>query len=151
MDYRRNQAAKRLSHALLALCMACLAGPAAAATLGQQQFLPADEAFVPDAWAEGDSVTLAWQVAPGYYLYRHGFGVSADGEDLAADFPAGEPKFDEYFGDVEIYRDQVFATLPAAAIADGDTLELTVRYQGCADAGLCYPPTERTLRVDLAR
>ena len=149
MDYRRNPIADRLRLALLIVCFANLTAPATAAELGTQQFLPAEQAFVPDAWADGDSITLAWQVAPGYYLYRHGFGVSHADDKLAAEFPAGEPKVDAYFGEVEIYRDQVFATLATSSFSNAEQVELTVRYQGCADAGLCYPPTERTLRVSL--
>lgn len=149
MDHRRNQFAQRLTLAALAAGL-LLAFGAQAATLGAQQFLPADEAFVPSAWVDDGTVTLAWQVAPGYYLYRHGFGASTDGEELDAAFPDGEETIDEYFGKVEIYRDQVFATLPAAALGADDAVNITVRYQGCAEAGLCYPPTERTLRVQLA-
>lgn len=149
MDHRRNPPARRLNRAATAAAL-LLAFGVHAATLGQQQFLPADEAFIPNAWVDEDTVTLAWQVAPGYYLYRHGFGASANGDELDATFPAGEEKVDDYFGKVEIYRDQVFATLPIAALGADDAVDITVRYQGCAEAGLCYPPTERTLNVQLA-
>lgn len=132
--------------------MLCLASATvSAATLGQQQFLPADEAFVPDAWVDGDAVTLAWRIAPGYYLYRHGFAAVVDGETVEADYPDGEAKTDEYFGEVEVYHDQVFATVPANRVDIDAITEVTVRYQGCAEAGLCYPPVERTVQLQGSR
>lgn len=131
-----------------------LAAPAALAADLQRdsepEFLPVDEAFQPDAWAEEGALTLAWQVAPGYYLYRHAFRVNVHGDAVPAVFPPGEARHDEFFGQVETYSDQVFATLPLPErLQDQPIIDVTVRYQGCAEAGLCYPPTERTLTVTL--
>lgn len=152
MDHRRNPPRHTLTRKLTAgLWLCLLAATASAATLGQQQFLPVDEAFVPDAWVEGDAITLAWRIAPGYYLYRHGFAAIIDGETVDADYPDGEAKVDDYFGEVEVYHDQVFATVPAAQVDADAVREVTVRYQGCAEAGLCYPPVERTVQLQGTR
>jgi thiol:disulfide interchange protein DsbD len=110
----------------------------------RQDFLPPDEAFRLTAAREPDGgVLLDWQIAPGYYLYREQFSVSAGGEPLATDFPAGKSKYDEYFGDVAVFYDtaSTSVTPPPGAAA------LEVRYQGCAEDGICYPPTTRTLQL----
>src|SRR5690606_33977990 len=56
---------------------------------------------------------------------------------------------DEFFGEVETYRGAVAATLEGSAPAGADALSLEVKFQGCADAGVCYPPQTRTVRVAL--
>lgn len=148
MDHRRHL------RALTLLAAALVAAGASAADLqppaDTQAFLPVDEAFQPDAWAEDQTITLAWQMAPGYYLYRHAFRVNVLGDALPAVFPPGETRHDEFFGEVETYSDQVFATLPLPErLRQQEAVDITVRYQGCAEAGLCYPPVERTLHVRL--
>lgn len=126
---------------MLILCAAPLAG---AAGLSQTSaFLPADQAFAADVWREETGHTVAWTVAPGYYLYGHALAFELDGEALAVDIPAGMPYHDAHFGDVTIYRDQLFVSLPHTQSGG----ELLVRYQGCADAGLCYPPQQRRYQL----
>ena len=119
----------------------------------QDQFLPVDEAFVLGARADGgERIALDWRVAPGYYLYRHRISVKTATPgftlgDIA--LPDGKKKTDEFFGDVEVYYYGLAATVPVTRPADGSALEIAVSYQGCADAGLCYPPVTKTLTVDL--
>jgi thiol:disulfide interchange protein DsbD len=110
-----------------------------------------DEAFVVEASAPTpDAIRLAWRVAPGCYLYRHQIKVQAEAgfDAQPLQLPAGEPHQDQYFGRVETYRDRLVALLPGQASAA--TATVRVRYQGCADAGICYPPQTRTLTVPLA-
>ena len=119
----------------------------------EDQFLPVDQAFVFSATADGGGqVLLDWQIAPGYYLYRHrvsvktataGFGLG----EIA--MPSGKKKTDEFFGDVEVYYDALSATVPVTRPADASTFEIAVSYQGCADAGLCYPPVTKTVAIEL--
>jgi thiol:disulfide interchange protein DsbD len=118
-------------------------------------FLPPDRAFRFDALAEGtDRVRLNWEIADGYYLYRARIKVSttSPGAQLGTpQFPPGQVKNDEYFGRQEVYHHELAVTLPVARAAAGDLdLPLEVTYQGCADAGLCYPPQTKTLSVHLA-
>ncbi len=115
------------------------------------RFLPAHEAFVLDAMAlEADAIEVRWSIAPGYYLYQHRLAIEAvQPADLALDWraPPGRKFTDEHFGPVEIYQQQL--SLPVALSTSATTVTLKIQYQGCAEAGLCYPPQERHLTVDL--
>lgn len=109
----------------------------------QQDFLPVDEAFTlhveqPDA---GGAV-LRWDIAPGYYLYKERLRFAGLPPGNEPQLPPGEPYHDEYFGDSRIYRDSLEVQLP-----DADLASLELGWQGCADAGLCYPPQSRTVEL----
>lgn len=118
-------------------------------------FLPPDQAFRFAALADGsDRVRLSWQIADGYYLYRARIKVATTSKQAqlgATQFPPGQVKNDEYFGRQEVYHHELTATVPVARAAAG-TLELPlqVTYQGCADAGLCYPPITKPVSVTLS-
>lgn len=134
-----------------ALCLLSLAALPAWA-VSEKDLLPVDQAFALQAIAPSrDRIELRWEIAPGYYLYRHRTSVKAGpGFNAGAiQFPRGEQKTDEFFGDVETYHSQLRATLPGRAEAGVETVSLEVRYQGCADAGVCYPPQKRTIEVKL--
>ena len=125
----------------------------AAALQQQSEFLPVREAYRLDgALAADGQLRLYWQIAEGYYLYQHMFTVRhADAPtptNLSIDFPPSLDKTDEFFGDVSVYYDEADLTV---WLPDGETrLTLAVTYQGCADAGLCYPPETEQLLVDVA-
>jgi thiol:disulfide interchange protein DsbD len=118
-------------------------------------FLPVEQAFRFDALADGsDRVRLNWEIAEGYYLYRSRIKIttSAGAVQLGApQLPAGQVKNDEYFGRQEIYHHELIVTVPVAR-ASGGVLELPlqVQYQGCAEAGLCYPPQTKNVIVKLS-
>lgn len=140
---------------LLTLAAAALALPALALDLGRKTpaagaLLSADEAFqLVSVRRDGDSVRLGWLIAPGYYLYRHRFAAerAEAGPALPAlQLPAGQPAHDEHFGAVEIYTVSVDARLPLAPGSAAPT-RLKLRWQGCAEAGVCYPPVTRTVDV----
>ncbi|HXS19628.1 MAG TPA: protein-disulfide reductase DsbD [Steroidobacteraceae bacterium] len=129
-------------------------GTAGGSVPGQPKFLPADQVFHVGAAAAGaHSLRLDWWIRDGYYLYRSRLKVSAtNGERLGTlTLPTGQMKMDPYFGREEIYRDAVSGTVsvPGTTAASGRSLSLQVTYQGCADAGLCYPPITKTLAVSL--
>jgi thiol:disulfide interchange protein DsbD len=113
-------------------------------------FLPVREAFqlsLVDSSAE--SITLRFVAAEGYYLYKHRFQFTSEPADVglgAARLPAGEAKFDEYFGDVEVYYGVLDVELPLDN-PDQRPFNLNVSYQGCADQGLCYPPETEQLKI----
>ena len=136
---------------LLAILAALLLAPAARA-VDESDLLPIDEAFALTATApERGRVEFSWKIAEGYYLYRHRMGVQAvDGfKTNPLQLPDGIAYTDEFFGDVETYRDSVTAVQTGAA-ADGITrVQFRVKYQGCADLGVCYPPHTKTVTVDL--
>lgn len=117
--------------------------------------LPVDQAFKFEAIALGpEEIGVRFQVAEGYYLYRDKFDfelTDADGVALAGwSLPPGEPQVDEHFGEVRVFYDEL--ELPLALDRDDPgaiTATLVGRYQGCKEAGICYPPTERRVQVEL--
>jgi thiol:disulfide interchange protein DsbD len=123
--------------------------------MGETEFLDPDEAFeLSTEVRDDDTIVASWQIADGYYLYRKRFDFKVvEPADLAlgaARLPAGKMKNDEYFGDMEVYYHQVQATLPVQGMASAPTpVTLDVVYQGCADAGLCYPPITKRVSLDL--
>src|SRR5882762_5952779 len=148
-----------------ALWLLAVAGAAARATdssattvlpvaSGSQDFLPPEVAFRVAARVEApDRVRLSWAIAPGYYLYksRLKFATSSPGLSLAPpELPDGDIKTDEYFGKQVVYHMDLIAHLGVKrAPGAGHLLDLAVTYQGCAEAGLCYPPITRPFRLDL--
>ncbi|WP_261370047.1 protein-disulfide reductase DsbD N-terminal domain-containing protein, partial [Lysobacter antibioticus] len=125
-------------------------GSAPALAVNEQDLLPVDEAFVLGAQAaSADRIAIDWKIAKGYYLYKHRISVKADAGFAAQplQLPKGKAYKDEFFGDVETYRERVVASLPGQA--QGGSVKLTIKYQGCADAGICYPPQTRTVAVAL--
>jgi thiol:disulfide interchange protein DsbD len=116
----------------------------------EDELLPAEEAFQPDVTvSDGNTLRADWKIADGYYLYRHRFEFSLADNDqvslLPAELPEGEEKHDEFFGDIQVYHHNVDARLPLQRNSDKATpVKLTVKYQGCAERGVCYPPMSRT-------
>jgi thiol:disulfide interchange protein DsbD len=121
---------------------------------GLGDFLPVDDAFRPVLTAmDGNTVELAIQVTPGYYLYKDKISAVArsDRAQVAMiELPAGEKKIDEYFGEMEVYHNDVFGTMILTrATPESMDVMVEVGYQGCADGGICYPPVTRTFEVSL--
>ncbi len=117
-------------------------------------FLPVDEAFKPMLIPlDGNTIEVSIQVAPGYYLYKDKISAAIQSGRVQLgrmELPAGEMKNDEYFGDMEVYHRDVFGKLPLVrATPEAMDLDIDLKYQGCADGGICYPPTTRTLSVTL--
>jgi thiol:disulfide interchange protein DsbD len=115
-----------------------------------EDFLPPEKAFHLTATALGnDRVQLDWVIAPGYYLYRDRIKIADDaGQIGAAQFPEGQTKQDEYFGKQVVYHQELKVAVPLLKpAAAGASLPLHVTYQGCAEAGLCYPPITQALSI----
>jgi thiol:disulfide interchange protein DsbD len=117
-------------------------------------FLLADQAFVfSTASSSRDRVQLRWDIADDYYLYRDKVTVKTTATDVqlgSVSLPGGERKHDEYFGEQVVFHDQMLADVPVVAAAGVTEVPLEVTYQGCADAGLCYPPIKKSVVVKLA-
>ena len=113
----------------------------------EPQFLPVDEAFVLTVNREGSQIQLHWLVQPGYYLYKDRLSFSGMEYEVGSDLPSGKKKLDEIFGEVEVYYDELAISLPIYGDFPGDGDKIIVGYQGCADAGLCYPPQKREFFV----
>lgn len=119
----------------------------------QSEFLPVREAYQLDgAVTREGQLRLYWRIAEGYYLYQHAFKVVATGTELTdtlpLDLPPAIAKTDEFFGDVSVYYDEV--DLRLSLTEAGGPYTLAVSYQGCADAGLCYPPETEYLQVNVS-
>ena len=123
----------------------------------EPEFLHPDAAFRMEASARNPGLAVVrWSIEPGYYLYAKRMEVhlpegSPPGTSIAGlDLPAGETEEDPYFGRVEVYRFEVLASVRLAhAGSPPSALALDVVYQGCADAGLCYPPIRKAVAVRL--
>jgi thiol:disulfide interchange protein DsbD len=120
----------------------------------EDEFLPPDQAFQLAAFPDGpDRIRLQWVIHEGYYLYKSRIKVATASTQAHLGTPAlptGKTKTDEYFGTQEVYHDDLVATVPVArAGGAGFELPIDVTYQGCADAGLCYPPITKKLKVAL--
>ncbi|MEZ8034183.1 protein-disulfide reductase DsbD [Vibrio crassostreae] len=109
-------------------------------------FVPVDQAFPFNYYQQDGKVLLDWQVKEGYYLYQH--SLSFTGQNLAignVEMEDGQPHQDEFFGEVSIYTQPLFVQVPLQSYQDGS--QLIVKYQGCADAGFCYPPETRVIDI----
>lgn len=137
---------------LLALC-ALLFAPALPAAVDEDDLLPIEEAFALTTEAEpsGD-LRLHWHIADGYYLYRHRLALTSLTEDVevgSLQLPEGTQYTDEFFGDVETYRGDLSAVSSLRWPPGLDEATFEVRYQGCADVGVCYPPHKQVVNVAL--
>ncbi len=133
---------------LLAWLLIWLALPAHAA-VNESDLLPVDKAFsVTASPVKNGQTTLRFSAAEGYYLYRHALKFKAADANTTVGtpvIPRGNQKTDEFFGEVETYRNTMDVILPVHSTSGQASIE--VHYQGCADAGVCYPPQKKTLTV----
>ncbi len=116
----------------------------------EPELLRPEEAFVPLLTrTDTNTLEVRWDIEPGYYLYQHRFGfevVDADGAPLAAvtdvSMPGGRAHEDEFFGEVVTFHDEALATVSLAqGLGAGDDAVLRAAYQGCAEIGVCFPPS----------
>jgi thiol:disulfide interchange protein DsbD len=120
------------------------------ARAAEDQFLEPDKAFQFSARPhDAKSVAVTFAIAPGYYLYREQFKFAAAGAALGTPaIPPGKVKFDETFQkNVETYRNAITILVPVEQA--GAEFRLVVTSQGCADAGLCYPPMQSAAAIGL--
>jgi len=147
---------RSLGASLLCLTLLTLSGMAFAkpwwmrdSPSNEEDFLPPDVAFRVAAGADEKVMRVRWVIADGYYLYRQKIQIQAESPDLVVGAPAlpkGIVKTDPYLGTQEIYEQQLEATVPFSRIDGGaHPLQIKVTYQGCATAGLCYPPITKVL------
>jgi thiol:disulfide interchange protein DsbD len=137
-----------LRRILLLLCF-CLPALAVA-----QEVLEPEKAYRLTAQAlDGRTIEVRYQIEDGYYLYRDKFKFAAEPASVrlgTPELPQGKIKHDDFFGEVETYRKSLAIRLPVEAPAEVSEVRLTVTSQGCADIGVCYPPTAQTVPVKLA-
>jgi len=118
----------------------------------QPKLLEPERAFAFSVQALDDTTVEArFAIADGYYLYREKLRFSVEPTALAAapTLPAGKIKDDEFFGRVETYRDRVAVKLSLDRPQPGQKITVKAESQGCADAGVCYPPQVQNLTLAL--
>lgn len=150
--------AQRFITLILLLCSALLAPHSAQASLfgessplgqksSQSRFLPVDRAFAFDFRQQGDQLTLSWQIHPDYYLYRQQIKIVPQHATLGEfTLPEGIAHHDEFYGEVAIFKQQLVLKIPISQAAEGASVSVT--YQGCAEAGFCYPPEVRVVPLN---
>ncbi len=112
----------------------------------QSEFLKVDDAFKLKTEILDDEIIVKFEIAEAYYLYRSRFDFSAEGASLKpAIIPAGKKKVDEYLGNVEVYYKMLELSIPF--VAHQEKFNFIIEYQGCAEAGLCYPPEEKQITL----
>nr|WP_276309503.1 protein-disulfide reductase DsbD [Alteromonas alba] len=113
----------------------------------EPSFLPVEEAFVFDFSQKGDSLVVRFDIADGYYLYKKQFKVSTKNATLGEPaFPPAEQIEDEFFGISDVFYNTVSFSYPITETVQDGVVKL--RYQGCASAGLCYPPTTKVIYLN---
>lgn len=121
----------------------------------EDEFLPPEEAFKLEVTAGPDNTLVArYTIAPGYYLYRDKLQLSVkEPAGVALDLlqlPKAEEKDDPNFGKTYVYRDAFTVTARILGLSEGPSrLMLWASYQGCSDKGVCYPPIERVISVNV--
>jgi thiol:disulfide interchange protein DsbD len=129
-------------------------GSAAQSPFAQRPaFLEVDQAFSFYISLDGpDTISVHWTIEPGYYLYADKFSFAISDPEPARTalipiLPAGTKHEDEFFGEVTVYFGQTRAVLRLPDDSH-DQFTLTIGFQGCAEAGLCYPPTLRVVDIE---
>ena len=138
---------RRLRQLVLLLPLVTFASAGLAA---DDDFLPVRSAYKVATSAAPDELVVRFDIAPGYYLYRDrlGFESATPGVTLGtASLPVGLDHEDEFFGKQVIYRANAQVGVPVTFSSAPQDFEIKVKLQGCADAGLCYPPQTWTLPV----
>jgi len=122
---------------------------------GDYQLLSETEAFqIVDARIEQGNLSVIWQSARDYYLYRKNFKIEIDPAIATLgdiQFPQGVIEKDPLFGDVEVYFFQVQLQAPITLLDNSiQTIPVTLYSQGCnKPVGICYPPQKRQVKIDL--
>ncbi len=118
----------------------------AALFAADKEFLKVDEAFKLATEIVDEEIIVRFEIADNYYMYRSRFAFKAEGATIGeAYIPDGKKKADEYLGDVEVYYHHLEISVPFTA--HQEAFQFSVEYQGCAEAGLCYPPEEKKIEL----
>lgn len=117
------------------------------------QPLPVGQAFAFSTSIASDQHTLiaTWKIAPGFHLYRDRFTFDLQTPNAAhlgeIILPPGIPQHDDILGNYQVYQNEVAINVPFTQVQP-QQLILAVSYQGCADAGFCYPPVTKQVRLN---
>lgn len=123
----------------------------------QDELLPPELAYLPQiSKATSEEIGVRWFIEPGYYLYRHKLGFELENVSGAAigtvDLDPGVDQYDEFFGDVKVFRDSANARISLSGLNTSSVAtngNLIISYQGCADVGVCFPPSKVSLPLNI--
>jgi thiol:disulfide interchange protein DsbD len=111
------------------------------------EFLKVDQAFSFNFDQKNDQLHISFDISEGYYLYRHQFKFTDNNVTYSTiGLPIGLEHEDEFFGVQQIYKDQLSFTINIEQASENATIEIS--YQGCAEKGLCYPPTKKIVELN---
>jgi thioredoxin:protein disulfide reductase len=118
------------------------------------EYLEVDEAFKVDAeGTPNHDLRINFSVAEGYSLYKDRITIVVTTPGIntgRVDYPPSETHTDEFFGPQQVYTHDVSLEVPINCVPGASvSIVVTVTYQGCADAGLCYPFQKKELKVEL--
>ena len=115
------------------------------------EFPPVDKAFPFTTYSDNGDLVLDWEVTPGFYIYQGRMKVEVRPEGVVAAEPEfsieSKQKKDPYFGSVQVLEKDFTATLEQLDGSSG-AVRVNVEWQGCAEAGLCYPPQNETIEYN---
>ncbi|MCW8932920.1 MAG: protein-disulfide reductase DsbD [Gammaproteobacteria bacterium] len=132
----------------LFLCLFLLSGY----SLAEEEFLPPEKAFAIQpskviTSPDGNKLIVSWKIADGYYVYRDKIAFIPKDDSLElgeVELSPSETKNDPYFGEIQVYKKKVTATIPfTSQKSKNELLFLTAKSQGCAAGGICYPPLKQ--------
>ncbi|TYK65834.1 protein-disulfide reductase DsbD [Colwellia echini] len=108
------------------------------------EFLKVDQAFSFNFHQQDDQLSISFDIAPGYYLYRHQFKFKGNNASFSSvKLPEGIDHEDEFFGVQKIFTEQLIFTIDLEKVSNDGSIKIT--YQGCAEKGLCYAPKSQTV------
>ncbi len=140
------------SYSLILLCLLAFFAPVVSA-LNSDDILPPEQAFKFKASGQSrELIQLDWQIEEGYHLYRDKIQVQSQTDTIQLGqivMPDGALEHDPSFGEVSVYRDRLKMDVPLINKEGRSQIKLFVKYQGCADIGVCYPPQKVVVDVDL--
>lgn len=119
------------------------------AAVDPEELLPPEQAFVPTVKADGKGIEASFKIADGYYLYQQKITAETDPDTAlgSPEYSPGKEKEDEFFGKQQVYYHNAAVKWTYGKAAPAQ-YRLILRYQGCADAGVCYPPVETPLDIN---
>jgi len=112
--------------------------------------LEPEQAFQLASQIDGNMVRLRWAIAPHHYLYRDKVSVQViepSGAQAQFTLADGEEKNDAFLGKVRIFHDVLDLDINLPQLQSGQKIKLNVGFQGCAEAGICYPPMEQLVEL----
>ncbi|UOO93111.1 protein-disulfide reductase DsbD [Vitreoscilla stercoraria] len=145
---RHLQAAWQFCLLVIMLGFVCL--PVAQANINPKSILPAHQAYQTQVFATENGVSVQFDIAKGYYLYQQKIAVHSTGPHLKPpEFSPTTTKTDEFFGTQPVYYQVAQINIPFQDAYDmSQPYQLVVEYQGCADVGVCYPPSKAVFDIN---